>query len=258
VASFLAFPFLECELLLAASERMPFNLGGLMKWKPMSAVELVAKLRASLVILEKTSEKTADKAGCCPFSYRMGDEASCGVYFKQLEQAVSCRKETTELISMLKISLQGDDQPAQPPSEQEVQAYIRALLATDVLYHMISCLSKLHFETRKDVQSVFAFVCKYRPASVDGSGANSTNGVATQGMPRRGSARSASMADLNQDMYLGSGTPGLEHIKSHPALLEKLCACVPLRLVATDVPPAFPVHAQYLLFFISRQYNLSF
>lgn len=160
-------------------------------------------------------------------SHLVCDDASCGVHINHDNQAMVCRKETTELIGMLKVSLMGDDPPAQPPSAQDVNAYIQALLATDVLFHMVACLSRLHFETRKEVVAVFSFVTKYRPASQDGSSANgSVHGAPTQGMPSRNGARSSSVADLASVVGKAStDTPGLEHVRDHPALLEKLCAC---------------------------------
>ncbi|NJR43757.1 MAG: hypothetical protein HC767_14985, partial [Akkermansiaceae bacterium] len=151
------------------------------------------------------------------------------------ERASICRKETTELIGLLKVSLLGDDPPAQPPTAQEVNVCIYALLATDVLFHMVANLSKLHFETRKDVVAVFSFVCKYRPSSQDGNSTNGrSHGTPSQGkLSRNGMGdRTVSMPDLTHIARATStATPGLDHVRDNPALLEKLCACVPTSVV---------------------------
>lgn len=143
---------------------------------------------------------------------------------------VMYRKELTELIGLLKVCLMGDEPPAQPPTAQDVQAYINALAKSDVMYHMVANLHKLHFETRKEVVAVFSFFCKYRPSSNDGSSANgSTHGAG--GMPSRNGLVSASAQDIHASVKSMTDTPGLEYVRSNAHLLEKLCACVSLLIL---------------------------
>jgi hypothetical protein len=109
-----------------------------------------------------------------------------------------------------------------------------------------AAVQQVPLETSEDVQSVFVIVCKCRPACLDGSAANSwSDGVAIQGMSRRGSARSATMAVLNQHLHLTTGTLAREHTKHRPALLEQL-ACVPLSLSHLLCPAPSDYHAHYL------------
>jgi hypothetical protein len=146
------------------------------------------------------------------------------------KRSLACRRDVTELIALLKVSLLGDEPPATPPTAADIDSVVKAVLACDVLYHMVSNLSKLHFETRKDVVAIFSFVCKHRPSSQDGASTpnGSGSGAGPSGMPSRNGAVSASSADLGA---LGSKapmkTPGLDYVRENPGILERLCACVP-------------------------------
>ena len=84
-----------------------------------------------------------------------------------LRRAAPCRKDAIEFSTLLVHLLLGPKATGAPPATgtpADTHATMSALLASDVLPLMLSHLSKLAFETRKDVVDIFAFTCKYQSA----------------------------------------------------------------------------------------------
>eukprot|EP00892_Ulva_mutabilis_P003780 jgi/Ulvmu1/1774/UM118_0013.1 len=166
---------------------------GLLKHKPKSPGELVSKLRNSLQAIDTpTRDRSPEKAG----------------------------KEATELIYLLKVALLGDELPAPTPAQAEVDAMAEALLASDVLFLMVFKLSKLQFETRKDVVTIFSFMCKHVPGESPGNGSSQRGGLAGLNGSHRRSAHD--LVSLNT-MKAPSSSPGLTYVVENPRMLDTLC-----------------------------------
>lgn len=134
-----------------------------------------------------------------------------------------CRKEATELIYLLKISFLGDDPPAPEPVQSEVDAMVEALLSTDVLFLLVAKLSKLQFETRKDVVTIFSFVCKHVPGSSPANGSGKSAGLAgLNGAHRRSAHDLVSLSTMKTPC----SSPGLTYVLETPKMIDTLCSCV--------------------------------
>lgn len=129
----------------------------------------------------------------------------------------------TELIYLLKVAFLGDDPPAPEPLPSEVDAMAEALLSSDVLYMMVAKLSKLQFETRKDVVTIFSFVCKHEPGSSPGNSSSKQAELAgLNGAHRRSTHDLVSLSTMKAP----SSSPGLTYVLETPKMIDTLCACV--------------------------------
>lgn len=134
-----------------------------------------------------------------------------------------CRKEVTELIYLLKIAFLGDDPPAPERVQSEVDAMAEALLSTDVLFLLVAKLSKLQFETRKDVVIIFSFICKHVPGSSPANGSGKPAGLAgLNGSHRRSAHDLMSLSTMKTPI----SSPGLTYVVETPKMIDTLCSCV--------------------------------
>jgi hypothetical protein len=89
---------------------------------------------------------------------------NCKIVFLRSHCLPGCRKDATEYVGAITQCLLGPKGTTEKPALSDVHPVMAALLATEALPLMLSHLSKLQFETRKDVVDIFAFACKYENA----------------------------------------------------------------------------------------------
>ena len=165
------------------------------KGKPKTPAELVNKTQSALQALASTSKgKDAEKTGCVTFAspdqaYVCSTAALCTRHlsidsrwcatpmltaraYRMMHAALSVaqcsqrvmmrRKEVTDYLSMAVQMLLGSrNPPADAAPAPDVPALMSALLQSEAIPLMLSHLSRLPFETRKDVVDIFVFTCKY-------------------------------------------------------------------------------------------------
>lgn len=97
-----------------------------------------------------------------------------------------------------------------------------ALLASDVLFLLVFKLARLQFETRKDVVTIFSFMCKHVPGPSLGNGLSRKAGVGgLNGAHRRSAHDLVSLSTMSTP----NTSPGLTYVLETPRMLETLCGC---------------------------------